>query len=330
MYLAALAASERMAAIESDGAAADRYRKIRESGSRKQDATLFDGDYYIQIPDKDAQQDYGRGCHIDQLLGQWWAHQLDLGMLYPEDHVKTALRSLFRWNFQKHFHGIRQLPRQFVADDDPGLQMITWPKGGKPAGHTQYASEVMSGFEYSAAAEMVHMGLLREGFTVLRGASIRYDGRMRKGVEAWGWNGNPFCDDECGKFYARTMSIWSVLLACQGFSGEGPAGRIGFRPVWEPGRHKSFFSAAEGWGLFSQERRAGSQVDELEVASGKLSVKELVFEVREGRKVRKVAVTAGAAEIPSSFEQSGVEVRIRLEKALTVEAGSRLTIRMDD
>ena len=85
--------------------------------------------------------------------------------------------------------------------------------------------------------------------------SDRYDGRLRTGLAShptWGYSGNPFGDDECGKFYARAMSVWSILLACQGYIYDGPAGVIGFKPVWKPEDHKSFFSAAEGWGLFTQ------------------------------------------------------------------------------
>jgi len=97
------------------------------------------------------------------------------------------------------------------------MQMITWPLGGRPdPGHSIiYADEVMSGFEYSAAAAMVQAGLLREGFAVVHAAWLRYDGRLRPNLSggAWGYSGNPFCDDECGRFYARPMSIWSMLLA---------------------------------------------------------------------------------------------------------------------
>ena len=61
----------------------------------------------------------------------------------------------------------------------------------------------MSGFEYSAAAAMVQFGLIREGYMVVLAASDRYDGKLRHGM-TYGWDitGNPFGDDECGKYYA--------------------------------------------------------------------------------------------------------------------------------
>jgi len=325
LYLAALAASEKMAALQGDADSAARYRRIRESGSKKQDESLFNGKYYIQIPDAQPHEDYVEGCHIDQLLGQWWSHQLDLGWLYPPKNARTALRTLFASNFQKHFYGIRQLPRRFVADDDPGLQMITWPAGAKrPARQMQYASEVMSGFEYSAAAEMVYAGLLREGFSVIRAAAIRYDGRRRTGTAAWGWSGNPFCDDECGKFYARTMSIWSVLLACQGTIYDGPAGLIGFRPRWQPADHVSFFTAAEGYGLFTQRRADRQQTERLEVRSGKLTLRSLLFELPEGARDPKVALDLGGRAIPATATLAGTDLRITLGEPITITPGAAL------
>ncbi len=50
---------------------------------KNQNEKLWNGEYYIQIPDPTPARDYDTGCHADQLLGQWWAHMLDLGYLYP-------------------------------------------------------------------------------------------------------------------------------------------------------------------------------------------------------------------------------------------------------
>ena len=330
LYLASLAAAEKMALLEGDGDAAKRYRRIRRSGSRKQDATLFNGEYYIQIPDARPQQDYHDGCSIDQVLGQWWAHQLDLGWLYPPGHVRSALGALFRHNFRPRLRGYRQAPRKFVHDDDAGMQMITWPKGPRPSRHILYADEVMSGFEYSAAAAMVQAGLLREGFAVVRAASLRYDGRLRTGLTgsdtaSWGYSGNPFGDDECGKFYARPMSIWSMLLACQGFVYDGPAGAIGFRPVWKPEDHASFFSGAEGWGLFTQKRAGRTQTERLDVRYGKLRVRTLLFELPENAKPTKVSVAVGGRAIRSAHKLKDAALTISLPAEVTVGKGRAMT-----
>jgi len=331
LYLAALDAAEKMAAIQGDDRAAKRYRTIRQTGQKKQDQTLFNGQYYVQIPDSQPYRDYVKGCHVDQLLGQWWAHQLDLGWLYPPDHARTALKSLFKNNFRPRFTGIQQLPRKFVADDDAGLQMITWPNDPRPANHMLYADEVMTGFEYAAAAEMIYAGLLKEGFTVVRAVADRYDGRLRTGLtkgdsSSWGYSGNPFGDDECGKFYARAMSVWSLLLACQGFIYDGPAGTIGFKPNYNPRDHRSFFTTAEGYGLFTQTRTERSQTEAIELRSGTLKLKSFIFELPAN--VEKPQVTAHLQDnaIPASAAVTGSQVRVDFQQPLRLEPGQKLTL----
>ena len=342
LYLAALAASEKMAGLEGQADLAEQYRTIRLSGSEKQNATLWNGDYYIQIPDQPPGQlkgeNYLTGCQIDLVLGQWWAHQLDLGWLYPPQRVRTALASLFRYNFRTNFADVktyttgspaRGQPRKFVQDDDHGLLMTAWPKGGRPplGKVLRFADEVMTGFEYSAAAAMVTSGLTENAFVVTRAVANRYDGRLRTGLHeraAWGYSGNPFGDDECGKFYARAMSVWSMLLACQGFLYDGPAGRIGFRPSWKPEDHRSFFTGAEGWGLFTQQRTPGAQTERLDLRYGTLRIAQLVFEMPEDANPADVAVTVGGTTVPAAHEANGRDLRITLAKPVTLTAAAPL------
>ncbi len=336
LYLSALAASERMARHVKDEAAAERFARIRASGVQKQDQTLFNGEYYIQIPDPEPREDYNNGCHIDQVLGEWWACQLGLPRNYPLPHVRSALKALLVYNFRGDFHGVPQIPRKFVDDNDAGLQMICWPKGDRPARHMRYADEVMSGFEYSAAAAMVQAGLLKEGLLVVLAASDRYDGRLRTGLAgagqgraAWGYSGNPFGDDECGKFYARPMSVWSLLLALQGFLYDGPAGLIGFKPVWRPEDHRTFFTAAEGWGLFAQSRRSGRQTERLQLTYGKLRLTRLVFELPEGATLQSFHVrTSDGRQLAADAAQSETEVTLTLRRATQLTAGEALTVEL--
>jgi hypothetical protein len=211
------------------------------------------------------------------------------------------------------------------------MQMITWPKGERPPHHMRYADEVMSGFEYAAAAEMVYAGLLKEGFVIVKAAAIRYDGRLRTGLTAsrtasWGYSGNPFCDDECGKFYARPMSIWSMLLACQGCLYDGPAGLVGFRPAWKPDDHASFFTAAEGWGLFTQTRNARTQTERIEVKHGKLQVKKLIFELPQGVKPSKLSVALGDKTIDATHALDDGSLVISLSSKVAATQGQTVAV----
>lgn len=333
LYLAALAASEKMAEVEDEPETAKRYRALRQRGSVTQDKTLFNGEYYFQIPGPEPLKDYNTGCHIDQVLGQWWAHQLNLGRIYPKDRVQTALKSLMRFNFKPNFTGITQVPRKFVADEDAGMQMITWPKGNQPQPEHRmyYGDEVMSGFEYSAAAEMIHEGLLEEGFTVIKAAHDRYDGGLRTGLTpgdnaSWGYSGNPFGDDECGKYYARAMSIWGALIACQGFVYDGPAGLIGFKPVWKPEEHISFFTSAEGYGLFAQKRTATGQTDTIEIRQGKLDVRSMVFELDPNLHPSGTQVKAAGKAVEAKTSVEDGVLRIDLELPVTLLQGQSLEV----
>jgi uncharacterized protein (DUF608 family) len=341
LYLAALAASEKMAILQGQSELAGRYRRIRSAGGEKQDSTLFNGEYYIQIPNEIKGENYLTGCHTDQLLGQWWAHQLDLGWLYRRDNVWTALKSLYKYNFLTDFKSVKTFvtgapwkgfPRKYVRDDDHGLILTTWPKGGRPEPGKQlrFADEVWTGFEYSAAATMITSGLLEEGFTVVKAAADRYDGELRMGMtdRAWGYSGNPFGDDECGKFYARAMSIWSVLLACQGYVYDGPAGLVGFKPVWRADDHTSFFTGAEGWGVFTQRHKANAQTERIELRYGKVRVRSLAFRIPGKSDSVMATVLHNRQEIPATHTAEDGEVTITLKRPVVVRAGESLVVEL--
>ncbi len=331
LYIAALRACERMA-LRMQDPGAERYARIAEAASPNQDRALFSGEYYIQVPEATPYRDYGNGCHIDQVLGQWWADMLDLGRIYPADRCRSALAALHRHNFLYDFVGVRQAPRKFVHDDDAGTKMITWPRGGRPPAEHEmaYADEVMTGFEYAAAAAMVYHGLIEEGFRTARAIADRYDGRLRTGLSAgdytaWGYSGNPFGDDECGKFYGRAMSSWSLLLACQGFVYDGPAGLIGFLPRWRPEDHVSFFTAAEGWGLFAQKRTSAGLRASLKIAYGRLRLRTIVLVPSSG-KVTAVRVTVAGKAVPCSAKLVDNTVHITLRRAFFLTAGPKVEV----
>ena len=330
LYLAALAATEKMALLEGDSAAAARYLRIRRAGAPAQDRTLFNGEYYIQIPGSTPGKDYGDGCATDQVLGQWWAAQVGVEPPYPPDRVRSAMRSVLKYNFHANFRGVEQKPRNYVDVNDAGMQTVTWPRGGQPQAYVNHAGSVFSGLEYAAAATMVQAGMLREGFVVAKAVADRYNGRLRTGLTdtAWGYSGNPFGDDEAGKFYARAMSSWSLLLACQGFLYDGPAGTIGFAPAWRPEDHASFFTAAEGWGLFRQKRAAAVQQEMLELRYGRLRLGTLVFRLPAKRQTAGVSVTLGGKPLAAAAG-AGDDIRVTLERPVVLQAKDELQVRID-
>ena len=321
-YLSALAAGVRMAETMNEPETARAWETVLKAGKKNQDEKLWNGEYYIQIPEAAPDRDYDTGCFADQLLGQWWAHMLGLGYLYPPKRVKSAMAAIMKHNFRDKFAGFKQDPRRYIPDDDGGLIICTWPRGGRPKPFLLYADECWTGIEYATAGAMVFEGLIDEARRIVRTARTRYDGRRRDGLDS-GPGGNPFNELECGKFYARAMSSWSLLIASQGLVLEGPKGILGFKPRWQPEDHRSFFTAPEGWGLFVQQRKPGEQTARIEVRHGRLKLRELVFELPQGAPAT-AAVTVAGRPIAAALHQSGAAVRIVLEQETTIPEGSVL------
>ena len=89
-YLAALRAGEEWARRMGDAAAADRFHGVFVKGQENLVKLCWNGEYFQQyLPDYLKRHgEVGPGCMADQLIGQWWAHQLGLGYLLPKDKVR--------------------------------------------------------------------------------------------------------------------------------------------------------------------------------------------------------------------------------------------------
>lgn len=221
LWLAALRSAEEMALLL--GEDGKEYRTLFEAGSKDYDELLFTGEYYRQVlsPDDNQEYQWGDGCLADQLVGQWWAHQLELGYLLPQEHVRTALRQVVRYNLRSGFRDFEHPYRVFADADDTGLLMCTWPHGGRPAVPTRYCDEVWTGSEYQVAAHCLYEGLVDEGQAILHGLWARYDGSRR----------NPFNPIECGDHYIRNAAGWSVLEAFTGYHANAITRTVTLAPL---------------------------------------------------------------------------------------------------
>jgi uncharacterized protein (DUF608 family) len=237
LWLAALRAAEEMATIVGDERAAH-YRSLFERGSAAYDAELWNGEYYVQklLPGDDDTFQWVDGCLSDQLIGQWWAHQLDLGYLLPEDRVRSALEAVVRHNFRDGFHGFEHPFRVYADGDDAGLVMCTWPADSRPETPLRYADEVWTGIEYQVAAHCFWEGLDDLGWQIARAIWARHDGSRR----------NPYNEIECGDHYARAMAGWSLLEAIHGFRHDASTGSLSFREANDGDRFP--FLCSTGWG----------------------------------------------------------------------------------
>ena len=250
LWLAALRAFEEMARLRGEAAFADDLHALFERGSAAYDELLFNGEYYVQVLDPDEPDEYqwGQGCLSDQLIGQWWAHELDLGYVLPAAHVRSALRAVLRHNLRSGFEGFDHPYRVFADRDDTGLLVCSWPTGGRPAVPTRYADEVWTGTEQQVAAHCLREGLDDEGRAILRGLWGRYDGSRR----------NPYNHVECGDHYVRGLSGWTVLHALTGRSWDAVSGALVLRTPG-PGERLPVLTAG-GWGYARRTDDGGVEV----------------------------------------------------------------------
>jgi len=208
-YLGALRASEEIAVYLGDEDFASECKALFEKGSAWIDANIFNGEYYEHhIPDgttKVAQ--LGKGCLVDQLVGQYLAHTAGLGYLLDRDHVQTTLQSIMKYNYVDNFNEHFNTFRSFGLGDEAGLIMASYPRGDLLDFPFPYYTEIMTGFEYSTAAHMIYEGQVDAGLKVFKAIRNRYDGYKR----------NPFNEGEYGHRYSRAMAAWAGILAYTGF-----------------------------------------------------------------------------------------------------------------
>jgi uncharacterized protein (DUF608 family) len=362
LYLAAVNATSHMAAALSSGGkppcsdSNKTYSAIYSNGQTNQEAAFWNGSYYVEnAPNSEGPQCVlGNASEIDMLLGQWWSSQLGLGDLYDSGHMTTALASLYRNNHKDSNVGFSSVYayRDFVEDTDASMQMATWPNGDRPGNALWYYDETMTGFEYAAAATMIQRGLLDQGLRVVLDVSNRYDGRLRAdrylsprwdesvlfGFEsAGGWcvgicdgTGNPFGDDEAGKWYGRSMSSWSLLLAAQGFSDNLADGvrSITFAPTLSPDNHRSLFTASNTWGTFQQTRSSGRQTDQIAPKFGSLTLQTVNLVIPPGNRVSSASIVANGTAITPQVSPSGNSVRVSFPTTV-IPSGTTLAITLN-
>jgi hypothetical protein len=176
--------------------------------------------------------------------------------------VSATLASIYRHNFRHDFFDHPHAQRIYALEDEKGLLLCSWPRGGRPALPFVYADEVWTGIEYQVAAHLIYAGQVAEGLAMVRAVRDRYDGRRR----------NPWNEVECGSHYARALSSWSLVTALSGFTFSAPERRLGFAPRVSPRDFRCFFTTGDGWGCPPAHRgkgpSAGSGVRQARSACG--------------------------------------------------------------
>lgn len=206
---------------------------------------------------------YGSGCLADGVLGDWLARVSGLPAVLDPRKVARHLAAVHRHNFREDLSGHANPQRPaYALGDEAGLLLCTWPRGGRPSLPFPYCDEVWTGFEYHVAAHLIMTGRKEKGLEIVRAARSRYDGRRR----------NPFNEIECGHWYARAMSSYSLLQALSGARYDAVERKLHLAPALK-GDFRAFLCTASGYGTVGV--KGGRPF--FEARSGHVPVDEIVF-----------------------------------------------------
>jgi hypothetical protein len=244
------------------------YEKILENGIKVMENDLFNGEYFIQkiewknlraknpldvqsfgggyspealelLKNEGPKYQYGSGCLSDGVLGCWMALVCGVGHIIDKQKVASHLLSVYKYNLKRDLTGHANPQRpSYACGQEGGLLLCTWPKGGQLSLPFVYSNEVWTGIEYQVASHLIMMGYVKEGLEIVRVCGERYDGRFR----------NPFNEYECGHWYGRALSSYSLVHSLAGVRYDAVEKAIYLEPSIK-GDFQTFLSTATGYGL---------------------------------------------------------------------------------
>ena len=246
------------------------YHKVRWTGLDAKDPTRLTGindqayspEALALLEQEGPKYQYGTGCLSDGIIGSWMALCAGLDDPVDSDKVAEHLRSVYRYNLKKDLftHSNPQRPG-YAFGHEGGLLLCSWPHGGKQSLPFVYSDEVWTGIEYQVAANLIFEGEVGMGLDIVRTCLDRYDGSCR----------NPFNEYECGNWYSRAMSSYSLLQAMTGARYDAVTSTLYIAPRVD-GDFRSFISTEHGFGTVGI--RNGEPF--LEVRQGTIPVENIV------------------------------------------------------
>ncbi len=246
LWLAAVLAAARMAEDLGEHRLKLEWQALLGKGKENFIKKLWNKEYFSLWVDKETRDEC---CMADQIDGQWYAQLLGLGSFIPEQHIRSALRAVIKYNYHP----------------ETGLINAVYPEHARPTLHTHrnvQAESNWSGIEFAFASALLENGMAEEAEAIAENVDQRY-------FKA----GRIFNHEECGDHYYRAMSSWSLLLSVTGFKLDVPRNTVKFLP---PGENMAgpWFSPS-GFGHF----RKDSKTFALVCKYGKLSFDKLVLAI---------------------------------------------------
>ncbi len=328
LCIAAAKAGEQMAIEMGDVPFANICATYVASGTKNMEEKLFNGEYFIHKPDEmKGREKLGsyNTCHIDQVYGQSWAHQVGLGRILNKEKTMSALRALWKYNFTPDvgpYIKERRGWRPYALAGEGGMVMNTNPSNeAKPYGENTtwqlgYFHECMSGFEHQVASHMMAEGMTDEALVLTRMIHDRYHAAKR----------NPFNEIECSDHYARAMASYGTFISACGFDYDGPNGSIKFAPKLNPHKCKVPYTAASGWGSYEQNQNEQNFTAKMHVAYGTLRLNKIVVE--PSLKATKAKVHVGDTIINCKLIKRDQAYQFEFENTVELKKGQVLQINL--
>lgn len=195
LWLAALKAAVKMAAVLGDPAAGAKYQQWFTRGQKNYLRLLWNGSYF----NFDTGSPYKDSVMADQLCGQWYADVTGLGPIVPRSDTRQALKTIFRLNVMD-FEGGRMGAVNGIAPD------------GRLLHSNEQIQEVWSGVTLGLASFYMAEGMPRRAFATAKGVyNVVYGrGYWFRTPEAWNDTGN-----YRASMYMRPLAIWAIEIARQ-------------------------------------------------------------------------------------------------------------------
>lgn len=291
-YIAALTAAVAMGRALGEDVA--RYESLCQRAVDLLENKLFDGEYYFQevkwdglrigdptevkglfhdyspearelLEREGPKYQYGVGCLSDGVIGFWLAEVSGLSHPVKRERIESHLDAVFKYNFRPDLSNHVNSNRPFFAlQDEGGLLLCSWPKGGALSLPFPYSNEVWTGIEYQVASHLIMCGRVKEGLTIVKTTRARYAG----------WNRNPFDEWECGHWYGRALASYALLYAMSGIRYDAVDKTLCIHPRIQ-GDFQCFFAWDGGFGLAGV--RAGQPF--YEVADGAIIVDQIDYQI---------------------------------------------------
>ncbi len=326
--IAAVKASEQMAIEMNDSSFAKTCATYVSNGTKNMEEKLFNGEYFIHKPDEiKGREKLGsyNTCHIDQVYGQSWAHQVGLGRIIDKEKTISALKALWKYNFTPDvgpYIKERRGWRPYALAGDGGMVMNTNPSNeAKPYGEKTtwqlgYFHECMSGFEHQVASHMMAEGMTDEALTLTRMIHDRYYAGKR----------NPFNEIECSDHYARAMASYGTFISACGFDYDGPNGYIKFAPKLNAEKCKIPFTSATAWGSYEQLQRDQNFSAILKVKYGNLFLNKITLDAKAPVTAAKIYI--GTKLVNAKMVKQGQTFTFHFENKIELKKGQELKVNL--